>query len=128
MIKTAQLGFAAAQHYGKKHFATAVKSIKELKAKVTTPGWVKSKSISIGSKVEKHIKKHPIKYTAGATAVASYGIFKEHKKMKPKLIKAFGALPPGDARYIALKKGGYITKQQHRKNLLLWRDAGFPTV
>ena len=128
MIKTVQLGFAAAQNYGRKHFATAVKATKELKAKVTTPGWVKSKSISIGSKVEKHIGRHPIKYTAGATAVASYGIFKEHKKMKPKLMKAFGALPPGDARYKALKKGGYITKQQHRKNLLLWRDAGFPTV
>ena len=36
--------------------------------------------------------------------------------MKPKLIKAFGALPPHDARYKALKQGGYITKKQHRKN------------
>ena len=85
-------------------------------------------SAKYGAKATKHIKKHPKKYTAAATAVASYGIFKEHKKMKPKLMKAFGALPPGDARYKALKQGGYITKKQHRKNLLLWKDAGFPRV
>ena len=126
MIKPAQLGFAAAKNFGKKHFATAVKATKELKAKVKIPNTSQIKSF--GSKVEKHIKRHPIKYTAGATAVASYGIFKEHKKMKPNLIKAFGALPPGDARYKALKQGGYITKKQHRKNLLLWKDAGFPRV
>ena len=126
MIKTAQLGFAAAKNFGKKHFTTAVKSMKELKAKVKIPN--KSSIKSFGSKVEKHIKRHPIKYTAGATAVASYGIFKEHKKMKPKLMKAFGALPPHDARYKALKQGGYITKKQHRKNLKEWGDAGFPRV
>ena len=126
MIKTAQLGFAAAQNFGKKHFATAVKATKELKAKVKIPNTSQIKSF--GSKVEKHIKRHPIKYTAGATAVASYGIFKEHKKMKPKLMKAFGALPPHDARYKALKQGGYITKKQHRKNLKAWGDAGFPRV
>ena len=116
----------AAQNYGKKHFATAVKATKELKAKVKIPNTSQIKSF--GSKVEKHIKRHPIKYTAGATAVASYGIFKEHKKMKPKLMKAFGALPPHDARYKALKQGGYITKKQHRKNLNAWADAGFPRV
>ena len=33
MIKTAQLGFAAAKNFGKKHFTTAVKATKELKAK-----------------------------------------------------------------------------------------------
>jgi hypothetical protein len=37
MIKTVRLGFAAAQNYGKKHFATAVKATKELKAKVKIP-------------------------------------------------------------------------------------------
>ena len=82
MIKTAQLGFAAAQHYGKKHFATAVKATKELKAKVTTPGWVKSKSISIGSKVEKHIGRHPKKYIAGASALAGAGVYSKHQSLK----------------------------------------------
>ena len=95
-----------------------LKTVKDLRGPLT----------KFGSKVTKHVKKHPLKYTAGATAAVSYGVFKEHGKMKPKLIKAFGALPPHDARYKALKKGGYITKQQHRKNLLLWRDAGYPTV
>jgi hypothetical protein len=36
MIKTVQLGFAAAQNYGKKHFTTAVKATKEMSSKVTT--------------------------------------------------------------------------------------------
>ena len=76
----------------------------------------------------RHISRHPGKYAAGTTAVVSYGVFKEHGKMKPKLIKAFGALPPHDARYKSLKKAGYISKKQHRKNLSLWRDAGYPTV
>ena len=52
------------------------------KAKVTTPGWVKSKSISIGSKVEKHIGRHPKKYIAGASAVAGAGVYSEHQKQK----------------------------------------------
>ncbi len=33
MIGKMRLGYMAAQNYGKKHFATAVKSMKELKAK-----------------------------------------------------------------------------------------------
>ena len=120
MIKTVRLGFAAAQNYGKKHFATAVKATKELKAKVTTPGWVKSKSISIGSKVEKHIKRHPIKYTAAGAGVTGFGFAKTHSGQEKKLKAYFGTLPKSDPRYKALKK--------HRKNLKAWGDAGFPRV
>jgi uncharacterized protein involved in exopolysaccharide biosynthesis len=95
-----------------------INSIKDLKGPAST--W--------SDKAYKHITKHPAKYAAGTTAVVSYGVFKEHGKMKPKLRKAFGALPPHDARYKSLKKAGYISKKQHRKNLSLWRDAGYPTV
>ena len=59
-----------------------LKAIKDLKAKVKTPGWVKSKSISIGSKVEKHIGRHPKKYIAGASAVAGAGVYSKHQSLK----------------------------------------------
>ena len=45
MIKTVQLGFAAAQNYGKKHFTTAVKTMKELSGKTV------SKAKGIGTKI-----------------------------------------------------------------------------
>jgi hypothetical protein len=80
MIGKIKLGYMAAQNYGKKHFATAVKSMKELKAKVKIPN--KSSIKSFGSKVEKHIKRHPIKYTAGATAIATAGVYSKHQKLK----------------------------------------------
>ena len=55
MIKTVRLGFAAAQNYGKKHFATAVKATKELKAKVITPGWVKSNIKALHGKAKHEV-------------------------------------------------------------------------
>ena len=36
MIGKIRLGYMAALHYGKKHFATAVKATKEMSSKVTT--------------------------------------------------------------------------------------------
>ena len=45
MIKTVQLGFAAAQNFGKKHFTTAVKTMKELSGKTV------SKAKGIGTKI-----------------------------------------------------------------------------
>ena len=117
-IKTAQLGFAAAQNFGKKHFATAVKATKELKAKVKIPNTSQIKSF--GSKVEKHIKRHPIKYTAAGAGVTGFGFAKTHSGQEKKLKAYFGTLPKSDPRYKALKK--------HRKNLKAWGDAGFPRV
>ena len=80
MMKTVRLGFAAAQNYGKKHFATAVKATKELKAKVKIPNTSQIKSF--GSKVEKHIGRHPKKYIAGASALAGAGVYSKHQSLK----------------------------------------------
>ena len=90
--------FIASKAFAKKHYTSAVKAIKELKGPAT----------KYGSKVTKHIKKHPIKYSVGATGVASYGIYSSGKEVKPKLVKAFGKLPKSDPRYKALKKAGYV--------------------
>ena len=84
--------------FAKKHYTSAVKAIKDLKGPAT----------KYGSKVTKHIKKHPIKYSVGAAGVAGYGIYSSSKDVKPKLIKAFGKLPKSDPRYKSLKKAGYI--------------------
>ena len=40
--------------------------------------------------------------------VASYGIFKEKKEIKPKLVESFKKLPKSDPRYKSLKKAGYV--------------------
>ncbi len=62
----------AAQNYGKKHFATAVKAIKDLRGPIG----------KINTKAYKHVTKHPKKYIAGATAVAGVGVYSEHQKQK----------------------------------------------
>ena len=90
--------FIASKAFAKKHYTSAVKAIKELKGPAT----------EYGSKVTKHIKKNPIKYSVGATGVASYGIYSSGKEVKPKLVKAFRKLPKSDPRYKALKKAGYV--------------------
>ena len=88
IYKAGKIGLATAKIYhrsskfGTKHYKIAVKAIKALKAKATTPGWVKSKSISIGSKVEKHIGRHPKKYIAGASALAGAGVYSKHQSLK----------------------------------------------
>ena len=90
--------FIASKAFAKKHYTSAVKAIKELKGPAT----------KYGSKVTKHIKRHPLKYTAGATAVVAYGLHKEHDKIKPKLIKAFSKLPKSDPRYKIMKEKGWV--------------------
>jgi hypothetical protein len=90
--------FMASKAFAKKHYTSAVNAIKELKGP----------AIKYGSKVTKHIKKHPIKYAAGAAGAAGYGIYSSSKEMKPKLIKAFAQLPKSDPRYKSLKKAGYV--------------------
>ena len=71
MIKTVRLGFAAAQNYGKKHFATAVKATKELKAKVKIPK-----------------KARDIAFVTGGAAVVGTGGYSYGKKRERKRAKA----------------------------------------
>jgi len=80
MIKTAQLGFAAAQNFGKKHFATAVKATKELKAKVTAPGWVKSNIKAIPLKAKTFGTKHKVALVAGGGAAGTVVGYQSGKK------------------------------------------------
>ena len=98
MIGKIRLGYMAAQHYGKKHFATAVKAIKDLRGPIG----------KINTKAYKHVTKHPVKYAAGASAVGGFGLAKTHSSQEKKLKTYFGKLPKSDPRYKALKKKGYI--------------------
>ena len=83
MIKIAQTGFMAAKNFGKKHFATAVKSMKEMKAKVKMPN--KSSFKSFGGKAKAFGTKHKVALVAGGGAagtVAGYqsGKVRERKR------------------------------------------------
>ena len=64
--------FIASKTFAKKHYTSAVNAIKELKGPAT----------KYGSKVTKHIGRHPKKYIAGATAVAGAGVKSQHQKQK----------------------------------------------
>ena len=64
--------FIASKTFAKKHYTSAVNAIKELKGPAT----------KYGSKVTKHIGRHPKKYIAGATAVAGAGVYSQHQKLK----------------------------------------------
>ena len=64
--------FIASKTFAKKHYTSAVNAIKELKGPAT----------KYGSKVTKHIGRHPKKYIAGATAVAGAGVYSQHQKHK----------------------------------------------
>ena len=97
LIKS-QLNYKGKVKWVKSNLKVHKKAIKDLKSPAT----------KYGSKVTKHIKKHPIKYAAGAAGAAGYGIYSSSKEMKPKLIKAFAQLPKSDPRYKSLKKAGYV--------------------
>ena len=90
--------FIASKAFAKKHYASAMKAMKELRGPIDKHS----------SGIYKHVTKHPVKYAAGATAIAGYGIYSSSKEVKPKLIKAFGKLPKSDPRYKSLKKAGYV--------------------
>ena len=64
--------FIASKAFAKKHYTSAVNAIKELKGPAT----------KYGSKVTKHIGRHPKKYIAGATAVAGAGVYSKHQSLK----------------------------------------------
>ena len=90
--------FIASKAFAKKHYTSAVKAMKELRGPIDKRA----------SGIYKHVTKHPIKYSVGATGVVSYGIYSSGKEVKPKLVKAFGKLPKSDPRYKSLKKAGYV--------------------
>ena len=107
MIKTVRLGFAAAQNFGRKHIATAVKATKELKAKVKIPNTsqIKSTAKGISSKVSTRYKKLPESYKTGIKVSAIVGgtgaAITGAMALSPKLKK-------NDPRYKALRKHGYV--------------------
>jgi hypothetical protein len=96
-----------------KHWTTGVKeSISELGSKVKGAG------IKVWSKTPPNVK---LGLGVAGVSAGIVGGLAASMAISPRL-------KPSDPKYKALKKGGYITKQQHRKNLRLWRDAGYPTV
>jgi len=88
MIGKIKLGYMAAQHYGKKHFTTAVKATKEMSSKITTKYQKLPKNYKTGIKVAGVV---------GATGAGITGAM----AVSPKLKK-------NDPRYKALKKKGYV--------------------
>ena len=64
--------FIASKAFAKKHYTSAVNAIKELKGPAT----------KYGSKVTKHIGRHPKKYIAGASALAGAGVYSKHQSLK----------------------------------------------
>ena len=78
--------------FAKKHYTSAVNSIKELKAP--------AKKYAKMSK--KHLMKHKGKYTAGVVGGAGIGIYSASKNDN------LGRLSKSDPRYKALKQKGYV--------------------
>ena len=118
MIKTVRLGFAAAQNYGKKHFATAVKATKELKAKVKIPNTSKIKSFGA---------KHKVALVAGGGAAGTvvgyqHGKGKERKRAKAAIARFSFAQ---SASELGIKTPARLTSpaqrqaiiRQHNKNV-----------
>ena len=68
--------FIASKAFAKKHYTSAVKAVKELRAH---PRLELDKH---SSKLYKHVTKHSKKYIAGATAVAGAGVYSQHQKLK----------------------------------------------
>ena len=64
--------FIASKAFAKKHYTSAIQSIKELKGPIG----------KINTKAYKHVTKNPKKYIAGATAVAGVGVYSQHQKLK----------------------------------------------
>ena len=116
----------AAQHYGKKHFATAVKSMKELKAKAKHEvNITKLTGIKDYTKLRAKRIVSSKAFTKTKSAVKEYG----------PVVAIGGVLGAGIG---AIASAGYDTatgyktkrvkKKQHKKNLKAWGDAGFPRV
>ena len=68
--------------YAKKYMNDAKDAMRTLSAKLPKAAIVKKSLADKGSKIQKHIKSHPIKYTAGASSLATAGVFSQHQKHK----------------------------------------------
>tara|TARA_R110002110_G_scaffold383105_1_gene594419 strand:+ start:59 stop:349 length:291 start_codon:yes stop_codon:yes gene_type:complete len=90
--------FIASKAFAKKHYTSAVKSIKELRGPIG----------KINSKAYKHVTKNPIKYAVGTTGLVGAGVYSESKTMRPKLKKHFGTLSKSDPRYKIMKEKGWV--------------------
>jgi hypothetical protein len=111
MIKTVRLGFAAAQNFGKKHFATAVKATKELKAKVKIPNTSQIKSFGA---------KHKVALVAGGGAAGTvvgyqHGKGKERKRAKRAFAKFSFA---GAASELGIKTPARLTSPAQRQSII----------
>jgi hypothetical protein len=90
--------FIASKAFAKKHYTSAINSIKELRGPIG----------KINSKAYKHVTNNPIKYAVGTTGLVGAGIYSESKTMKPKLKKHFVTLPKSDPRYKIMKEKGWV--------------------
>jgi len=64
--------FIASKAFAKKHYTSAVKSIKELRGPIG----------KMNSKAYKHVTSNSKKYIAGATAIVGVGVYSQHQKLK----------------------------------------------
>jgi glycogen synthase len=72
-----------AKQFAKKHYAGAKDAMKTLGAKIESKGRAIRPTLEkYGEKINKHVKKHKLKYSAGAGAAVTAGIFSQHQKQK----------------------------------------------
>jgi len=84
--------FIASKAFAKKHYTSAVKAIKELKAPAT----------KYASATGTHIMKHKGKYTAGVVGAAGVGVYSASKNNN------LGKLKKSDPRYKIMKQKGWV--------------------
>ncbi|MDA0764116.1 MAG: hypothetical protein O3A39_06745 [Proteobacteria bacterium] len=82
-----------------------IKKPKGIKAKAMSMAQnAKSKAKEYGSKIAAHVKRNPLKYTAGVSAYAGYDFANIKSEQEKLLKKHFKKLPKSDPRYKSLKK------------------------
>ncbi|MBT3548616.1 MAG: hypothetical protein HN490_01705 [Gammaproteobacteria bacterium] len=84
--------FIASKAFAKKHYTSAIQSIKELKGPAT----------KYATATGKHIMKHKGKYTAGTVAAGGVGLYSASKNNN------LGKLKKSDPRYKIMKQKGYL--------------------
>ena len=69
--------------YAKKSMSDAKEAMKTLGAKIQSKGRAMRPSLEkFGKKVNKHVKKHKLKYAAGAGGAVTAGVFSQYQKQK----------------------------------------------
>ena len=72
-----------AKTYAKKGMSDAKDAMRTLGAKIESKGKAMRPSLEkFGKKVNKHVKKHKLKYAAGAGGAATAAVFSQHQKHK----------------------------------------------